>query len=183
MTATSHAGSATQTSVLHAVLATLTVSVAGAGKGTVTASGVSCPGDCSDGFAAGTPLTLIARPASGSSFAGWGGDCSGTRACQLQMSADHSVIAIFVANPNTKITKAKISPATRSATFKFKALGKATGFQCALESKNHNKRKFNKCRSPKTYKKLKPGTYTFEVRAESSVGKDPSPAKRRFTIK
>ena len=183
VTATNHAGSAAQTSAPHAVLATLTVSVSGAGKGTVTASGVRCPGDCSDAFAAGTPVRLIARPAPGSSFAGWGGDCSETRACRLRMSADHSVSAIFVINPNTTITKAKISPATRSATFKFKALGKATGFQCALGSKKHNKPKFNKCRSPQTYKKLKPGTYTFEVRAVNSVGKDPSPAKRRFTVR
>jgi hypothetical protein len=33
------------------------------------------------------------------------------------------------------------------------------------------------------YKRLKRGTYTFEERAVGAGGRDPSPAKKRFTIK
>jgi len=41
---------------------------------------------------------------------------------------------------------------------------------------------FSACRSPKTYKQLKPGKHTFEVRAFNAAGADPTPAKKSFTI-
>jgi hypothetical protein len=84
--------------------------------------------------------------------------------------------------PSTKITKARINSKRRKARFKFKAIGDSTGFQCAL-AKGRRKPKFKKCRSPKTYKHLGEGRYTFEVRALSSAGEDPTPAKRQFRIR
>lgn len=84
--------------------------------------------------------------------------------------------------PNTVISKAKISSAKHRATFRFRATGQATGFQCALVSKKRKRPRFRTCRSPKTYRKLKPGRYLFEVRAVGPGGPDPSPAKRRFKI-
>ena len=83
--------------------------------------------------------------------------------------------------PNTRITRAKINSKKHKATFKFKAIGNATGFECALAKKKH-KPKFKRCSSPKAYKHLKRGSYTFEVRAVGPSGHDPSPAKRRFRI-
>ena len=64
--------------------------------------------------------------------------------------------------------------------FSFEAIGTATGFQCALV--RTPKASFSACRSPKTYKHLKPGKYTFEVRAFNVAGADPTPANKRFTI-
>ncbi len=65
----------------------------------------------------------------------------------------------------------------------FEALGQATGFQCELKRKHaHKKAKFKDCVSPKTYKHLKPGKYTFAVRAIGPGGTDASPAKKRFEI-
>ena len=87
-----------------------------------------------------------------------------------------------VGPPNTKISSAKISSKKQKAKFKFKAIGSSSGFQCALV-KRHRKPKFKKCRSPKTYRHLRAGKYTFEVRALSSAGIDPTPAKRRFKIR
>ena len=59
--------------------ATLTVTLAGSGSGTVTTApaGIDCPGDCSEDYAGGIPVTLTATAAAGSSFAGWLGnaDC------------------------------------------------------------------------------------------------------------
>ena len=60
---------------------------------------------------------------------------------------------------------------------------KATGFQCRLKRKGHGAKDFRKCSSPKTYKHLKAGRYTFTVRANGPGGKDPSPAKKNFKIK
>lgn len=75
---------------------TLAVTRAGSGSGSVTGSGITCPGTaCSRSYPTGTPVTLTAHPASGSTFAGWTGACSGTGACAVTMSADHDVTANF----------------------------------------------------------------------------------------
>ena len=90
--------------------------------------------------------------------------------------------ANFFALPNTKISKASISSTKRRASFKFTATGTAKGFQCELK-RAHKKAAFKSCHSPKTYKHLKPGKYTFEVRAVGSGGPDPTPAKKSFKIR
>src|SRR5580700_7530269 len=75
----------------------LAVSVAGGQGGKVTSSpaGIDCGATCSASFNAGIAVTLTATPASGWSFQGWGGACSGTGACSLTMDAAKSVTATF----------------------------------------------------------------------------------------
>jgi hypothetical protein len=77
----------------------LTVSLAGTGSGTVTSSpaGINCGVDCSEAFAAGTEVTLTASPASGSTFGGWSGACTGTGTCKVTMSQTRSATATFTA--------------------------------------------------------------------------------------
>jgi len=101
----------------------------------------------------------------------------------------------------TKIDKAKINRKQGKARFRFSASGPnpATGFECELKRpkrKHHHSRsrrlgpsrvdfrgaKFRPCISAKTYKHLRPGRYTFLVRAIDVAGPDPTPAKRRFRI-
>jgi hypothetical protein len=68
------------------------------GLGTVVSSpgGINCPGDCSQSFAAGTEVTLRANAAVGSTFAGWGGSCSGALpTCSVTMDAARSATARF----------------------------------------------------------------------------------------
>ena len=79
----------------------LTVSRAGSGSGSVTSSptGIDCGSSCTASFDAGTLVTLTAVPAQGSTFAGWAGDCSGSGACSVTMSAARSVTATFNAIP------------------------------------------------------------------------------------
>jgi len=74
---------------------TLNVSKSGSGSGTVTGPGINCGTDCSESYTAGTNVTLTATPASGSYFAGWSGDCSGTGSCTLTMNSNKSVTATF----------------------------------------------------------------------------------------
>ena len=103
-----------------------------------------------------------------------------------QVSAAHSVSSAAVARhsgkPNTRITKARISSRKHRARFTFRSVGNATGLQCELKRK-HKRAKFRRCRSPKTYKHLKAGKYTFEVRAVGPAGRDPTPAKKTFRIR
>jgi hypothetical protein len=75
----------------------LTVTLAGTGSGTVTSSpsGINCPGTCSANFNTGTVVTLTASPASGSTFGGWSGACTGTGTCSVTMNASKSVTASF----------------------------------------------------------------------------------------
>ena len=165
----------------------LKVSKRGSGHGSVTSSpaGINCGRTCSLGFASGRLVTLTARPAKGSGFAGWSGACSGKSRCRVKMTAERTVTARFLLLPDTKITKAAIDPAQRRAAFKFKARGKSKGFQCALVKAKKNKKPkphFSRCRSPKTYKNLAPGRYTFRVRAFNAGGPDPSPAKKSFKV-
>ena len=74
---------------------TLTVALAGSGSGRVSGGGLSCPSTCSKSFASGTAVTLTASPATGSSFSGWSGACTGTGACAVTMNSDQSVTATF----------------------------------------------------------------------------------------
>jgi hypothetical protein len=79
----------------------LTVTPAGTGSGTVTSSpaGINCGIDCSEAYAAGTEVTLTATAASGSTFSGWSGDCTGTGACKVTMSQARNVTATFAKQP------------------------------------------------------------------------------------
>jgi CSLREA domain-containing protein len=81
--------------------------------------------------------------------------------------------------PDTKITKAPPKKTHKTTVkFRFSATEAGSSFQCKIDGKP-----FKACRSPKTYKKLKPGKHVFKVRAIDKAGNvDPSPAKRKFTV-
>lgn len=75
---------------------TLTVTLAGTGTGNVTSTpgGVTCSGKtCTGTFPSGTEVTLVAVPAAGSVFTGWGGGCTGTTSCAPVLNADAAVTA------------------------------------------------------------------------------------------
>jgi hypothetical protein len=78
---------------------TLSVTKTGAGAGLVTSSpgGISCGEDCEEAYAGGISVTLTAVADAGSSFAGWGGACTGIGSCTVSMDAAKSVTAAFAA--------------------------------------------------------------------------------------
>jgi hypothetical protein len=84
-------------------MATMMLTKAGTGSGTVTSSpaGINCGATCSFGFTSGTSVTLTATAAAGSTFTGWSGACTGTGSCVVIMSAAKSVTATFTVPPPT----------------------------------------------------------------------------------
>jgi len=73
----------------------LSITTAGSGTVTSTPAGLSCGNTCSATFSGGTSIVLTATPASGFTFGGWSGACSGTGACTLTLEAAANVTAIF----------------------------------------------------------------------------------------
>jgi CSLREA domain-containing protein len=110
--------------------------------------------------------TAAADPSTGGNGGGGGGSNGGGGG-----SADTTAPKVTI----TKAPKAKSTSTT--ARFKFKSNEAGSKFQCKLD-----KGRFKTCRSPKTYKKLKPGKHVFKVRASDKAGNVGKPAKRKFTI-
>ena len=77
----------------------LAASKSGAGTGSIASSsnspGIACGADCAQNYIAGASVNLTATPDAGSFFAGWGGACTGTGACNVSMTAANSVSAVF----------------------------------------------------------------------------------------
>ncbi|MFI3155634.1 MAG: RHS repeat-associated core domain-containing protein [Methylococcaceae bacterium] len=72
----------------------------GSGTGTLTSSplGIDCGATCSATFTPGSVVTLTATPASGSTFGGWFGACTGTATtCTVTLNQSRSVNASFSA--------------------------------------------------------------------------------------
>jgi len=76
----------------------LTVATTGTGSGAVTATGINCPGDCSESYPDSTQVMLTATPATGSTFGGWSGACTGSGSCTVTMDLLKSVTATFTLN-------------------------------------------------------------------------------------
>jgi len=81
--------------------------------------------------------------------------------------------------PQTKIVKGpKAKTHARKVKVKFTSSEAGSTFKCKLD-----KKPVKSCKSPKTYKKLKPGKHVFKVWAIDKAGnKDPTPAKRKFKV-
>ncbi len=106
---------------------TLTVITDGTGSGTVTATGISCPGDCSEEYAQGEMVNLTATAGPGSSFTGWSGTCSGTvTTCNLTMDTDKSATATFQLLPVLSVSKTGSGGGTVTST----PSGISCGFDC-----------------------------------------------------
>ena len=81
---------------------TLVVVVLGSGAVTSLPVGIACPGKCTATFAAGTSVVLTAEPKNGSTFLRWGGSCTGTGTCRVNVSSLTAVAAQFLAGPKTQ---------------------------------------------------------------------------------
>ena len=94
---------------------TLTVTPAGTGTGTVTSNpaGINCGTTCSTTLNRGTSVALTAIPGSGSTFAGWSGNCTATGT--VTMTSNMSCTATFNSSGYT-LTTSVVNEATSSGT-------------------------------------------------------------------
>lgn len=86
---------------------TLTVAAPTSGAGTITSNpaGINCPSTCSASYVSGTSVTLTAAPATGYTFTGWSGSCSGNNTtCTVTLSAAANVSATFSNEPGLTVT-------------------------------------------------------------------------------
>jgi hypothetical protein len=63
------------------------------------------------------------------------------------------------------------------AKFSFRSNEAGSTFRCKLD-----KKKATRCKSPRTYRRLKPGRHTFRVWAIDAAGNKSKPAKRSFRV-
>jgi hypothetical protein len=84
-----------------AFLNTVAVTKSGKGHGKVTSApgGIACGKTCKHGYGYGTSVTLRAKAARGSRFAGWSGACKGAQRCRVTATGDAVVKAKFVLRP------------------------------------------------------------------------------------
>jgi hypothetical protein len=92
------------------------------------------------------------------------------------------------APPNTLVLEHKVSSHEHRATFRFTPTGTATRFECALVRKPTRSGEktpapeYVSCHSPKTFTRLKAGSYVLYVRAVGPGGADKTPARYKFKI-
>jgi hypothetical protein len=109
---------------------TLTVRLAGSGSGAVTSlpAGIHCGNKCSSAFNYGTVVTLTAKPAESSKFAGWQGACAGLGACVINVTGTTVVTATFSQKGHNGSV---VLPSTGKSTIYGIAMGRNCGQICA----------------------------------------------------
>ncbi|CAA9370218.1 MAG: hypothetical protein AVDCRST_MAG47-1148 [uncultured Nocardioidaceae bacterium] len=161
----------------------LTVQKSGTGDGRVLATGISCGQDCTQRYPTGTLVRLMAYPANGSTFRGWTG-CAYTASteCVVTVGSDTVVGVRFTSTRrlDTEVVSARIRSEKRTATFGFTAENARgeVSFECRMDGAT-----FRACDSQRTFRRVRPGSHTFRVRAVDRSGPDATPAEVEFVIR
>jgi hypothetical protein len=157
---------------------TLSVTRAGSGSGSVlsTPAGIDCAPSCTATFADTTPVGLLATPAEGSFFAGWGGDCAGSGMCSVSMDSARNVVATFslLSSPEVPTIEAT-QPGRGSVTLSFAVPpdnGSAiTAYTASCSSPGKPTQRASAGRSPITVRQLLGGvSYSCSLTASNAVG-------------
>ena len=98
---------------IPSVLLSVTKTGTGGGRVTSIPGGINCGADCSSSYRVGTSITLRARPARDSIFAGWTGACTtAADTCTVEMTAAKAVVARFDERPPVVLSVIKAGDGT-----------------------------------------------------------------------
>jgi Divergent InlB B-repeat domain len=155
----------------------LNVTKAGNGSGSVASNpaGIQCGTTCSVSFVQGSSVTLTPSAASGSSFAGWSGACSGTGNCTISMNAAQNVTATF----NTT--------AQSFGSLTLEVVGLPAGNSADLSISGPNGLRETRTigtGTGSTYSDVVTGAYTVSAPSKIIAGKtyNPNPASQTVTV-
>jgi hypothetical protein len=96
----------------------LTVTITGPGTISSTPGGLTCQGNiCTGSFATGVAVTLIPTASAGSTFGGWGGQCTGAGSCAPVMNSAVNITADFQTVDGTWSGKYTHSQQSQGCTF------------------------------------------------------------------
>ena len=121
------------TAVFNLITAyTLTVNRAGTGTGTVTSSptGITCGTTCSTTLNSGTAVTVAATPVSGSTFAGWSGNCTATGG--VTMTGNMGCTATFNSSGYT-LTSTVVNEVTTGGSPSGTIVSNPAGISCGTD--------------------------------------------------
>jgi hypothetical protein len=94
-------------------LQALSATVVGSGTVTSTPAGLTCASwTCAANFPSGSIVQMSAAPATGWSFNGWSGACTGTLSCYVSMTSARTVTATFTQGGQTVPTITWATPAS-----------------------------------------------------------------------
>lgn len=175
----------------------LTITLSGAGSGTVKSmpAGIDCNPVCFYSYPGNTWVTLTASPGTGSVFAGWSGDCTGTGSCTLPMNASRNVNAGFsaAAAPGAPVITS-VRAAAGQVTLYFSPPASSgttpiTGYTASCSASGQTTRSTTGTSSPLTVRNLSNKTaYTCTLSASNAAGSGvlatwPSPVTpRRLSV-
>jgi hypothetical protein len=100
----------------------------------------------------------------------------------------HVTAVVTPPAPGTLLTATAVDAAHAGATFRFRASGRSTGFQCALVRRSPARGakaappSYVACHTPASFTHLARGSYVFYVRAVGLGGPDRTPATYAFTL-
>lgn len=166
------------------------LSVSIGGEGRVRGAGIACPATCVSSRPPGASDALTATPAGGWHFVRWAGACDGTRPrCVVRATADHAVGAQFAPGrarqPATvTIGRLRVGAARDAVRIAFAVSADGVALRCSLVrvprgARRDPRPRYTACRSPRSYRGLRPGRYLFRVHADQSGA---AVASRRFTL-
>jgi hypothetical protein len=88
----------------------ITTSVVGNGSVSPSSAGRSCGASCYEGFASGANVTMTPTPASGWTFTGWSGACTGALGCVVPANGVKNVVATFTQSAATSLKGTWVGP-------------------------------------------------------------------------
>ncbi|MBI4524234.1 MAG: hypothetical protein HY695_10535 [Deltaproteobacteria bacterium] len=104
--------SATETITITVTEPSHSLTVSAPVNGTITGSGISCPGDCTENYQSGMNVLLTANPASGFQVGAWSGCQSANgNQCTVQMTQNRAV-SVTIAAPSDLLVSALSAAAT-----------------------------------------------------------------------